>query len=166
VLPNFDKYCRSTSYLRWHSKASFDCLYTLSVTFLSKKYQNPFTCIKVIASQRWDVFETRCSFLMPKTLMKFYWVIPTEAPKINTRGLKNLQLSINKSLLLSPKRQKGRYTVCIYEIQIRSRILSIERWHCQWLPQITPKLPIFYVFGLPLYFPNDCSYRFKILQIL
>jgi len=22
----------------------------------AKKYQNPFTCIKVIASQRWDVF--------------------------------------------------------------------------------------------------------------
>jgi len=26
----------------------------------AKKYQNPFTCVKVIASQRWDVFETRC----------------------------------------------------------------------------------------------------------
>jgi len=25
-----------------------------------KKYQNPFTCITVVASQRWDVFETRC----------------------------------------------------------------------------------------------------------
>jgi len=28
----------------------------LSVTFLPKKYQNPFMCVKVIASQRWDVF--------------------------------------------------------------------------------------------------------------
>jgi len=27
----------------------------------AKKYQNPFMCVKVIASQRWDVFETRCS---------------------------------------------------------------------------------------------------------
>jgi len=26
----------------------------------AKKYQNPFMCVKVIASQRWDVFETRC----------------------------------------------------------------------------------------------------------
>ena len=26
------------------------------VTFLPKKYQNPFTCLKVTASQRWDVF--------------------------------------------------------------------------------------------------------------
>ena len=26
----------------------------------AKTYQNPFTCIKIIASQRWDVFETRC----------------------------------------------------------------------------------------------------------
>jgi len=32
---------------------------TLSVTFLPKKYQNPFTCVKVLASQRWDIlFET------------------------------------------------------------------------------------------------------------
>ena len=26
----------------------------------AKKYQNAFTCVKVIANQRWDVFETRC----------------------------------------------------------------------------------------------------------
>jgi len=26
----------------------------------AKKCQNPFTCVKVIASQRWDVFETVC----------------------------------------------------------------------------------------------------------
>ena len=26
----------------------------------AKKYQNPFTNVKVIANQRWDVFETRC----------------------------------------------------------------------------------------------------------
>ena len=26
VFPHFDRQCRSTSYLRWHSKASFDCL--------------------------------------------------------------------------------------------------------------------------------------------
>jgi len=37
------------------------CLWlpTLSVTFLPKKYQNPFMCVKVIASQRWDVFWDR-----------------------------------------------------------------------------------------------------------
>jgi len=28
----------------------------------AKKYQNPFTYVKVIASQRWDLFETWCSF--------------------------------------------------------------------------------------------------------
>jgi len=27
----------------------------------AKKYENPFMCVKVIASQRWDFFETRCS---------------------------------------------------------------------------------------------------------
>jgi len=26
-----------------------------------KKYRNPLTCVKVIASQRWDVFETWCT---------------------------------------------------------------------------------------------------------
>jgi len=26
----------------------------------AKKYQNPFMCVEVIASQRWDVFETWC----------------------------------------------------------------------------------------------------------
>jgi len=29
----------------------------------AKKYQNPFMCVKVTASQRWDFFETRCSGL-------------------------------------------------------------------------------------------------------
>jgi len=33
---------------------------TLSVTFC-QKYQKPFICVKVIASQRWDVFNTRCN---------------------------------------------------------------------------------------------------------
>jgi len=28
----------------------------------AKKYQNPFTYVKVIASQMWDVFETRCTY--------------------------------------------------------------------------------------------------------
>jgi len=28
----------------------------------AKKYQNPFVCVKVIASQRWGFFETRCRF--------------------------------------------------------------------------------------------------------
>jgi len=32
------------------------------ITSLPKKYQNPFTCVKVIASQRWDFFDTRCSY--------------------------------------------------------------------------------------------------------
>jgi len=27
----------------------------------AQKYQTPFMCVKVIASQRWDVFGTRCS---------------------------------------------------------------------------------------------------------
>jgi len=29
--------------------------------FSAKKYQNPFTCVKVIASQRWGVFEAQRS---------------------------------------------------------------------------------------------------------
>jgi len=32
----------------------------------AKKYQNPFMCVKVIASQRWDVFETStATFVRP-----------------------------------------------------------------------------------------------------
>ena len=31
----------------------------------AKKYQNPFMCLKVIASQKWDVFETRCRTVQP-----------------------------------------------------------------------------------------------------
>jgi len=27
----------------------------------AKKYQTPFTCVKVIAGQKWDVFETHCT---------------------------------------------------------------------------------------------------------
>jgi len=38
----------------WHSKASFDCLLYRNIS--AKKYQNPFMCVKVKASQRWDVF--------------------------------------------------------------------------------------------------------------
>jgi len=30
----------------------------------AKKYQNPFMCVKVIASQRWDFFETRCIYIL------------------------------------------------------------------------------------------------------
>ena len=30
----------------------------------AKKYQNVFTCVKVIAKQRWDVFETPCIYQM------------------------------------------------------------------------------------------------------
>jgi len=45
--------------LRWHSKASFDFLFYRQ--HFCQKNQNPFTCIKVIASQRRDVrFEARC----------------------------------------------------------------------------------------------------------
>jgi len=46
----------------------------------SKKYQNPFTCVKVIASQRWDVFETRCR--ENTTSMLPNKVSPTEQPSI------------------------------------------------------------------------------------
>ena len=42
----------------------------------AKKYQNPFMCVKVIASQRWGVFETRC--IRPRTLLR--------APKANGCG--------------------------------------------------------------------------------
>jgi len=30
----------------------------------AKKYQNAFTCAEVIASRRWDVFDTRCINLL------------------------------------------------------------------------------------------------------
>jgi len=36
-------------------------LLTLSVTFLPRKYQNPFTYVKVIASRSGTFFETWCS---------------------------------------------------------------------------------------------------------
>jgi len=37
----------------------------------AKKYQNPFMCVKVIRSQRWDVFfETRCSY----KLFNLFWI--------------------------------------------------------------------------------------------
>jgi len=44
--------CQVCRYLRWHSKASFDC----SLYISAKKYQNAFMCVKVITSQRWDIF--------------------------------------------------------------------------------------------------------------
>ena len=37
---------------------SVSWLLTLLVTFLPKNTKNVFTCVKVIANQRWDVFET------------------------------------------------------------------------------------------------------------
>jgi len=58
AFPHFTRLCRSTSYLMWHSKASSDCL--LYRQHFCQKYQNSFICVKVIANQRWDVFETRC----------------------------------------------------------------------------------------------------------
>jgi len=51
----FARLCRSTSYLRWHSKASFDrLLISKLATFLPKKCQNQnaFMHVKVIASQK------------------------------------------------------------------------------------------------------------------
>jgi len=42
----------------------------------TKKCQNPFMCVKVTASQRWDVFETRCTITLSIALrygnMQFY----------------------------------------------------------------------------------------------
>jgi len=44
-------------------------LLTLSVARLPKKYQHQVTCVKVIASQRWDVFlETRCIYSLSGAL--------------------------------------------------------------------------------------------------
>jgi len=34
---------------------------TLLITFLQKKHQHPLKFVKVIARQRWDVFETQCT---------------------------------------------------------------------------------------------------------
>jgi len=47
---------RSMSYLRWQCGIVKCLLIAYFIGNISaKKYQNPFTCIKVIASQRWDV---------------------------------------------------------------------------------------------------------------
>ena len=40
-------------------------LLSLSVTFL-RTISKSFKCVKVIASQRWDVFETRCSIWLSR----------------------------------------------------------------------------------------------------
>ena len=58
VFPRFDRYCRSTSYLGWHSKASFDCLFYRK--HFCQKYQNAFTYVTVIANQWWAFFVTQC----------------------------------------------------------------------------------------------------------
>ena len=50
----------------WGGTLKRFCLLTLSVTFLPKKYQNAFTCVKVIANQRWDDFETQCRSFRPE----------------------------------------------------------------------------------------------------
>ena len=44
----------------WDGTVKRLLMLTLSVTFLPKKYQNPFMCVKLIVNQRWDVFETQC----------------------------------------------------------------------------------------------------------
>jgi len=42
---------------------SFDCLLSYFIGNISaKKYQNPFTCVTAIASQRWERFKTRCIY--------------------------------------------------------------------------------------------------------
>ena len=41
--------------MRWHFKAFFLVSYFIG-NISAKKYQNPFTCVEVIASRRWDVF--------------------------------------------------------------------------------------------------------------
>jgi len=59
--------------LTWHGKASF--IGNIS----AKKYHNPFMCVKVIASQRWDVIETRCSY---NSITKMFSTVP-RAPNFN-----------------------------------------------------------------------------------
>jgi len=43
----------------------------------ARTYQNPFRCDKVIASQRWDVFETRC---MPVDIM-VAWLLRVQSAR-------------------------------------------------------------------------------------
>ena len=44
---------QNENYLRWHVKRLLITYFIGSIS--AEKYQNPFTCVKVIASQRWDV---------------------------------------------------------------------------------------------------------------
>jgi len=46
-------------YLRRHSKAFLIAHFIGNIS--AKKYQSAFTCVKVIANQRWDVFGTQCT---------------------------------------------------------------------------------------------------------
>jgi len=43
MFSRFTRQWRSTSCLRWHSKASFACLRYRSIS--AKRYQNPFMCV-------------------------------------------------------------------------------------------------------------------------
>jgi len=44
----------------WGGTVKHLLIATLSVTFLTKKYQNVFMYVKVVANQRWSVFQTQC----------------------------------------------------------------------------------------------------------
>jgi len=44
--------------VRWENKVHFDCL--LSLQHLCQKLSQSNVCVNIIASQRWDVFETQC----------------------------------------------------------------------------------------------------------
>ena len=64
----------------------------------AKKYQNPFTCVKVIASQRWDVFETWCICSAWKLLNRCNHIVwPIEFYQASRR----YELAYNGSLLVS-----------------------------------------------------------------
>ena len=46
--------------MRWENKASSD--FFLFSNTSAKNYRNRIMYVKIIASQRWDFFETQCSF--------------------------------------------------------------------------------------------------------
>ena len=47
-------------------------VYNFIGNIYAKIYQNPFTYFKVIASQRWNVFETRCIYHFPLVICILY----------------------------------------------------------------------------------------------
>jgi len=58
-FPAFTKWCRSTNYLTWHSKASLTAYFIRNIS--AKKYQNPYMCQSYSKPKVGHFFDTRCT---------------------------------------------------------------------------------------------------------